>query len=59
MVAIAPYATREITRAALAAGMAGAVGKFQRAQMMDLLRSCIEDDDEQGQDQFLATGVAA
>jgi two-component system chemotaxis sensor kinase CheA len=59
MVAIAPYATRDITRAALAAGMAGAVGKFQRAQMMDLLRSCIEDDEEQGQDQTFARGVAA
>jgi two-component system chemotaxis sensor kinase CheA len=59
MVAIAPYATREITRSALAAGMVGAVGKFQRAQMMDLLRSCIEDEEEQGQDQTFARGVAA
>jgi two-component system chemotaxis sensor kinase CheA len=42
MIAIAPYATREIQRAAAAAGMAGAVGKFQRNQMLDLIRGCIE-----------------
>ena len=42
MIAIAPYATREILRAAAAAGMAGAVGKFQRNQMLDLIRACVE-----------------
>ena len=42
MIALAPYATRDIARNADAAGMAGAVGKFQRNQMLDLIRACIE-----------------
>ncbi len=59
MMAIAPYATREISRAAEAAGMVAAVGKFQRSQMMDLIRSCVErSDDEAGRDLF-AAGAAA
>jgi two-component system chemotaxis sensor kinase CheA len=42
MIALAPYATRDIARNADAAGMAGAVGKFQRNQMLDLIHACIE-----------------
>jgi two-component system chemotaxis sensor kinase CheA len=42
MIALAPYATRDVSRNADAAGMAGAVGKFQRNQMLDLIRACIE-----------------
>jgi len=42
MIALAPYATRDVARNADAAGMAGAVGKFQRNQMLDLIRACIE-----------------
>ena len=48
MIAIAPYATREILRAAAAAGMAGAVGKFQRNQMLDLIRACVEQQSDDG-----------
>jgi two-component system chemotaxis sensor kinase CheA len=41
MIALAPFATREIVRQAGAAGMAGAVGKFQRNQLLDLLGACL------------------
>jgi len=59
MIAIAPYATREISRAADAAGMAAAVGKFQRNQMLDLIRACIERENDDAEDKGLARGVAA
>lgn len=58
MIALAPYATREIQRAAAAAGMAGAVGKFQRNQMLDLIRACIEQQNDM-QDEDLFAGAAA
>ncbi len=58
MIALAPYATREILRAAAAAGMAGAVGKFQRTQMLDLIRACIEQQNDM-QDEDLFAGAAA
>jgi two-component system chemotaxis sensor kinase CheA len=59
MIAIAPYATREILRAAGAAGMAGAVGKFQRNQMLDLIRACIEQTNDDAQDDTYFAGAAA
>jgi two-component system chemotaxis sensor kinase CheA len=59
MIAIAPYATREITRAAAAAGMAAAVGKFQRNQMLDLIRACIEQNDDEAMADGFARGAAA
>ncbi len=59
MIAIAPYATREISRSASAAGMMAAVGKFQRNQMLDLIRLCIEQQDEEALDNGFAKGVAA
>ncbi len=59
MIAIAPYATREISRSAISAGMMGAVGKFQRNQMLDLIRLCIEQTDEEALDNGFAKGVAA
>lgn len=59
MIAIAPYATREISRCASAAGMMAAVGKFQRNQMLDLIRLCIEQKDDEAMDNGFAKGVAA
>jgi two-component system chemotaxis sensor kinase CheA len=59
LIAIAPYATREILRAATAAGMAGAVGKFQRNQMLDLIRACIEQEHDEGRDEAFFAGAAA
>ncbi|MGO9428822.1 hybrid sensor histidine kinase/response regulator [Rhodoblastus sp.] len=59
MVAIAPYATREISRAAEAAGMFAAVGKFQRSQMMDLIRACVERGDDEAEHDLFASGAAA
>jgi two-component system chemotaxis sensor kinase CheA len=59
MIAIAPYATREILRAAGVAGMAGAVGKFQRNQMLDLIRACIEQVNDDAQDDPYFAGAAA
>jgi two-component system chemotaxis sensor kinase CheA len=59
MIALAPYATREIARNADAAGMAGAVGKFQRNQLLDLIHACIEGAREEAPSQDFATGVAA
>ncbi len=59
MIAIAPYATREISRNAEAAGMAAAVGKFQRNQMIDLIRGCVEQNSEAVGNNGFATGVAA
>ena len=59
MIAIAPYATREISRDAKAAGMAAAVGKFQRNQMIDLIRACVEQKSETDREKGFATGVAA
>jgi two-component system chemotaxis sensor kinase CheA len=44
MIALAPFATREIIRRAEAAGMVGAVGKFQRNQLLDLIRACSDGD---------------
>jgi two-component system chemotaxis sensor kinase CheA len=41
MIALAPFATREIVRQAESASMAGAVGKFQRNQLLDLLGACL------------------
>ena len=57
MIALAPYATRDIVRNAEAAGMAGAVGKFQRNQMLDLIHACIERRQVEAPESF--TGVAA
>ncbi len=59
MIAIAPYATREISRAAAAAGMAAAVGKFQRNQMLDLIRACIDHQDDEAMADGFARGAAA
>ena len=61
MIAIAPYATREISRKANAAGMEGAVGKFQRNQMIDIIRACVERKAEAGHENgnAFAKGVAA
>ncbi|MBB4199374.1 hypothetical protein CCR94_05950 [Rhodoblastus sphagnicola] len=59
MIAIAPYATREILRAAEEAGMVGAVGKFQRNQMLDLIRDCIEQQTEATRDDAYFAGAAA
>jgi len=59
MIALAPYATREIIRAAEAAGMEGAVGKFQRGQMLDLIRACLEQPQDQSFNASFATGAAA
>ncbi|MCW2316241.1 two-component system chemotaxis sensor kinase CheA [Rhodoblastus acidophilus] len=59
MIAIAPYATREILRGATAAGMAGAVGKFQRTQMLDLIRACVEQPGDGNQDDAFFAGAAA
>ncbi|HUO54475.1 MAG TPA: hybrid sensor histidine kinase/response regulator [Rhodoblastus sp.] len=56
MIALAPFASREVTRAAEAAGMAAAVGKFQRNQLLELIRACVGDD--AGEFAF-ASGVAA
>jgi two-component system chemotaxis sensor kinase CheA len=58
MIALAPFASREIVRAAEAAGMAAAVGKFQRNQLLDLIRACVGDDGFNEGDAF-ASGVAA
>ena len=58
MIALAPYATRDIARNADAAGMAGAVGKFQRNQMLDLIRACIERGREETPEESFR-GVAA
>ena len=58
-IALAPYATREIARNAEAAGMAGAVGKFQRGQLLDLVHACIEDGREEAPLQDFARGAAA
>ena len=58
MIALAPYATREVLRAAAGAGMAGAVGKFQRNQMLDLIRACIEQQNDM-QEEDLFAGAAA
>jgi two-component system chemotaxis sensor kinase CheA len=44
MIALAPFATREIVRRAEEAGMVGAVGKFQRNQLLDLIRACSDGD---------------
>ena len=59
MIAIAPYATREICRDAAAAGMAGAVGKFQRNQMLDMIRDCIEQSDSGFSAHEFSAGAAA
>ena len=59
MLALAPYATREVIRAAEAAGMAAAVGKFQRNQLLDLLRACLEQGEAPGLDSSFARGAAA
>lgn len=59
MIALAPYATREISRAAGAAGMEAAVGKFQRGQMLDLIRSCIERGDQEAGAPDFTDGAAA
>jgi two-component system chemotaxis sensor kinase CheA len=59
MIALAPYATREIVRGAEAAGMAGAVGKFQRNQLLDLIHACIESGREETVEMDFAKGVAA
>jgi two-component system chemotaxis sensor kinase CheA len=59
MIALAPYANRDIVRAANAAGMAGAVGKFQRNQMLDLIRACVEQQNDQAQDDAYYAGAAA
>lgn len=58
MIALAPFASREIVRAAQAAGMAAAVGKFQRNQLLDLIRACVADDGFRDSAAF-ASGVAA
>ena len=58
MIALAPFASREIIRAAEAAGMAAAVGKFQRNQLLDLLRACVADDGFRESVAF-ASGAAA
>jgi len=58
MIALAPYATRDVLRGAAAAGMAGAVGKFQRTQMLDLIRACIEQQTDM-QDEDIFAGAAA
>ncbi len=58
MIALAPFASREIIRAAEAAGMAAAVGKFQRNQLLDLIRACVADDGFRDSVAF-ASGVAA
>ncbi len=58
MIALAPYATQDIARNADAAGMAGAVGKFQRNQMLDLIRACIERGREETPEESFR-GVAA
>jgi two-component system chemotaxis sensor kinase CheA len=59
MIALAPYANRDIVRAAESAGMAGAVGKFQRNQMLDLIRACVEQDSNAAQDEAYYSGAAA
>ncbi|WP_298356077.1 chemotaxis protein CheW [Rhodoblastus sp.] len=58
MIALAPFASREVVRAAQAAGMAAAVGKFQRNQLLDLIRACVADDGFRDGAAF-ASGVAA
>jgi two-component system, chemotaxis family, sensor kinase CheA len=52
MIALAPYATRDIARNADAAGMAGAVGKFQRNQMLELIHACVERKREEARENF-------
>ncbi|MCI4678816.1 hybrid sensor histidine kinase/response regulator [Rhodoblastus acidophilus] len=58
MIALAPFASREIMRAAEAAGMMAAVGKFQRNQLLDIIRACVADDGV-GESAAFAAGVAA
>ncbi|WP_298423391.1 hybrid sensor histidine kinase/response regulator [Rhodoblastus sp.] len=57
--ALAPFASREIVRAAAAAGMAGAVGKFQRNHLLGLIRACVGAGDDGRESFALASGAAA
>jgi two-component system chemotaxis sensor kinase CheA len=59
VIALAPFATRDIIRQAAAAGMAGAVGKFQRNQLLDLLRSCLAGDSDSFAAESSFRGAAA
>jgi two-component system chemotaxis sensor kinase CheA len=59
MIALAPFATREIIRRAEEAGMVGAVGKFQRNQLLDLIRACSDGDPAFYDAQDFAKGAAA
>lgn len=59
MIALAPFATRDIIRKADAAGMAGAVGKFQRNQLIDLLGACLSGDEDSFGAEKLFKGAAA